>query len=88
MRIQRAHLLALKYLYDLPTSLDQHLVIDVSLGVTPVAITHGLARIPQGWFVVKQNAGATVYTTGAGPDPTNTILLAATAPLVATLLFF
>jgi hypothetical protein len=88
MRVQRQHLQALRYLYNLPFGEGQSIVANLALTTTPIAVTHGLDRVPQGWLVVKQSAGAVVYSPSAATDPTATITLASTASMIVTLMFF
>jgi hypothetical protein len=86
MRVQRQHLLALRYLYDLPFGQGVSIIADQSLGTTPVDVAHGLGRLPVGWLIVKQNNGGVVYAPSASSD--TSLSMAASAPIVVTLMFF
>jgi hypothetical protein len=52
-----------------------------------VSVAHNLGRIPRGYFVIEQTAGAVVYT-GGGVATATTINLKATTSTRAKLVFF
>ena len=64
------------------------LVENVVLGTTAVAVRHGLGQPIRGWFVVKANAGVSIYTTSEHSDPTEFVNLTAAATVTMSLLFF
>lgn len=49
------------------------LISNVSLSIGDNVINHKLGRVQQGWILVDQNAGATIYRSAALNDSTLTL---------------
>lgn len=58
---------------------------NVALGVAPVAVFHGLGRVPRRWTIVRKSALADVADSPLG-DPTETLGLVASAAVTVSLL--
>lgn len=70
-------------------SLQSLVLTSIPLASGSNAINHGLGRKLQGWKIVRQRASATIYDTqDSNAQPTLTLLLTASAPVVVDLEVF
>lgn len=52
-------------------------------------VSHGLNRVPQGYFIVSKNAAVDIYTSSiVNPSPNTIIILKSTANATVNIVFF
>ncbi len=59
-----------------------------NLVTSPVEVSHGLNRNIQGWFIIRQNAQATIWEPSESDTPNKTVRLEASAAVTVTIYFF
>ena len=65
-------------------SLQSSILQSISLASGSNTINHGLGRTLRGWRIIRLRASATIYDTqDSNPNPQLTLLLTASAPVVA-----
>lgn len=56
---------------------------------TDTYVSHGLNRVPKGYFVVSKNAAVDIYTSSTvNPSPNSIIILKSTANATVNIVFF
>jgi len=79
---------ALNPLFQLPFASGNR-VQDVDLTTTDTIVDHGLEQAPEGWIVLKQDAGVAIYESATVNDfPETTVILKAGGTVTADLFFF
>lgn len=63
-------------------------LVDVILVSGDNRISHGLARVPEGWVVVDRNSTSTIYRDRDKITDSNTMTLTASGTVSATIWFF
>ncbi len=64
------------------------LLSDVSIATTATRVSHGLGRVPKGWFVVDRTADARVYRDSTGTERKTFLTLKASAACTVSLWIF